>query len=118
MKVYFFCSFFLCFISANIFSQAIKAEIKYVFIDDENAGKYTGGIHIDAGHINVGDKLMPIDENGVQYNFEVISIEDNDLNASVESLGTGKDGFIVLQTPDKKKLNKKIAKSVKSIPSA
>jgi hypothetical protein len=86
------------------FSQSIVAEIKYVFIDDENSGKYSGGIRVDEGTIKVGDVLKPKDENGSEYTFKVISLEDNDLNASVKSLSAGKDGFVVLQTPDKKKV--------------
>ncbi len=88
-----------------IHAQSLFAEIKYVFIDDENVGKYSGGIRIDVGIIKVGDILNPTDENGLEYTFKVISLEDNDMNVSVKSLSAGKDGFVVLQTPDKKKVN-------------
>ena len=93
------------FLTGRTFSQPIVAEIKYVFIDDENSGKYSGGIRVDEGTIKVGDILKPRDENGSEYTFKVISLDDSDLNASVKGLDAGKVGFVVLQTPDKKKLH-------------
>lgn len=100
-----FLFFIIVILQVGSYAQSLQAEIKYVFIDDENVGKYSGGIRVDGGTIKVGEVITSTDENATKYTFEVISLDDNDLNAPVKSLGPGKDGFVVLQTPDKKKVN-------------
>lgn len=102
---------FLFFLSILFFQtplvcQSLKAQMKYVFIDEEAVGKYTGGIKIESGSISIGDILRPTDEAGVEFVFKVIEIKDYDLDIAVKTLGSGKEGFFVLQTLDKKRLVK------------
>lgn len=101
----------LFFFTAQFFhfsalSQSLIADMKYVFIDSEDIGQYNGGINIKSGKISLGDILSPKDETGMDFPFKVIEIEDYELNTKVKTLTSGKQGFIILETLDKKKLVK------------
>lgn len=98
--------FSISMLNVTVFSQNLKAIMKYVFIDGEDIGQYTGRIKIESGSISIGDILRPTDEAGVEFVLKVLEIQDYDLDIAVKTLGPGKEGFIVLQTLDKKKLVK------------
>ena len=98
--------FSFLFFQIPLISQSLKAEMKYIFIDGEAEGIYTGGIKIESGSISIGDILRPKDEDGIEFVFKVIEIKDYDLEKQVKTLGAGKEGFFALETLDKKKLIK------------
>lgn len=106
MTKFFFVFLSILFFQTLLVCQSLKAEMKYIFIDGEAEGKYTGGIKIESGSISIGDILRPTDEAGVEFVLKVLEIHDYDLDIAVKTLGPGKEGFFVLQTLDKKKLVK------------
>ena len=91
---------------SSSYCQTLQAMMKYVFIDGEAMGEYTGGIRVEKGIIKVGDTVKPKDEDGVEFSFRIVNIKDYDTNEEVQTLGANKDGFIVLHTLDKKKLSR------------
>jgi hypothetical protein len=94
----------LCFITSTNYAQ-LSARIEYPYIDGENQGIYTGGIEIKSGLAKVGDIVTTYDDGGNTFQLKIIEIEDYKLNEKVSSLSSGKTGFVVLQTLDKKKLS-------------
>lgn len=86
--------------------QGLVAEMKYVFIDGEDKGIYTGGIKIKSGIINVNDVIKVVDDGGNNFELKVLEIQDNDTDESAKSLSAGKEGFLVLETIDKKKIDR------------
>lgn len=98
--------YLFCFQAIGLISQTMQGTMKYIFIDGEEMGIYTGGIHIHQGILKVGEVLKPKDENGSEFTFIVKEIKDDDLNEILTSLASGKNGFIVMETTDKKKLAK------------
>lgn len=109
---YFYCIYLnaltFAFLTLPIINQAqsLNGVMKYIFIDGEELGEYTGGITIQKGVLKVGDVVKPKDEVGVEFQFKIIKITDNETNEDVKTLAANKDGFIVMQTLDKKKLLK------------
>jgi hypothetical protein len=104
MKI--FASIFLSLFFIHLHSQSLNARIEYPFIDGENEGIYSGGIVIKSGVIKVGDIITMYDDGNNTSQMKIKELKDYDAtdNENVNSLSSGKSGFIVLQTLDKKKL--------------
>jgi hypothetical protein len=93
-------------IQQNISTPPLQAEIKYVFVDGENEGKYMGGITMKEGFIKLNQNYLLTDDNGHQKIMTVLEIENYKTNdKSASTLHGGEEGFVVLRTIDGKKWN-------------
>lgn len=96
--------FLLLFYSFYSFAQSANGRMEYVFIDDEHNGIYTGGMHVKSGTIKVGEVIVVNDDEGNTIKLTVLKIHDYTTDEDATQLIAGRDGFLSLQTLDKKKI--------------
>ncbi len=105
VKAIFLFFILVCFISlAN--GQSISARMEYIFIDNENEGRYSGGIDIKDGQLKINDIISVTDDANNTSKLKVLSIKDYDTDLDTKVLAKGKSGFITVQTIDGKKIPK------------